>query len=1296
MASAAEPRRTASNHPVVAKVERARRLAIRRVRLRGTAWGVCVGLTLLVGVGLLDYLLRQDDLGTRWFLSLLTAACLVVTVGWWVLPAWRWNPSLQQTAHRIEQFFPEMRDKISSALFFLQQEEADAAGSSPYFRRRHLHQMADVLSYTDIEAALNRRVAEKALYALVAVVAACLALLLLAPDTTTTAMARLAMPWRDISWPRQYNLILIDPPAVVPLGGRASIAVEDENGNLPNLVELQVRYESGGRIITHPMQMDQDANRMVYQLEAVQNPFEFRVRGGDDNTIAWRAVEVVRPPKFSDVQVTLIPPDYARWLPTQSPRSIIALEGTRLELRGKVDQPVVAAHVTVESQGKKSNYPLIVDADGHAYSTPSDSSQMPLLRANGSYWVEVTVESGLVKAEGQRHPVRVLPDRSPVVSWIEPTQNLTLTPQGEVDLSATVRDDLALCAVRLLARTASQPEPLLAETLLEGAIDRPLVSPPTNLATGEGETQTVNFPLDLAEIEGLQPGMVIELTVAAEDYLPQVGASLPRVITIISQEQLDQRVNRQQREIISRLSEARRLQQDARQQSRAVEIQLAEGSSLGPSELANLQNGEQNQKSVREKLIAGRDSAAAKIDALLKQLQQNRQEDHEAARVLEELRDKIEQIANAQLAPIESEITSLRRQLPRRPQAGPQNAGGEPSATEEAESDRLVEQDSAPSPSEETPPAGSASNSENREEPDAPAPGEVALEETPASQPAARAGTSAEEENHQNARDRLEEIGQRQEQVAGQLEDWQNELTRWDTFRRFSLDVRDLAQRQAELGQRVAEKQGETLGQDVERMSPEQRGSLKQMAEQQTSLASELDRIQGRMREMLQNGPESEEVANTLRDAIEENREAALSQRMRQAGQRIGQNQLSGAQQTQKQIASSLEEVLDTLQNRRETDKKELKRKLDQAQEELQRMQQRQKQLQRKADQAAAQDGQSQQQQKQLQELKQQSQALQQDAERMARKLERLSARQAAQQMKDVAQRLEEAARQAENLDTGQLQQEIEQAEKDLEEAQKELAKRQEQVEQDLAQEQAARLKQSIEQLVIRQTSVRDEVTRLDDLRRQTEDEQLTAAQQQTLRALSWEQSTLTEEIRSFADSIAKAEVFHLSLQLTAEVTIDLSRLLDAGELSPQTTTLANEAVERLVQLAEALEENRSDDGQEGQNQNQRDQGQQPQQAGATQDGISQTAQLRLLKMMQESLKNRTERVVERLAQQPDAREALGGDLSRLAAEQGRLSEMTLNLLPDAQEDLFDPDQLPELVPEQPDAPQQQEDSDDF
>jgi len=1267
MATASPPRQSdVVDHPIIEKLTSARRTVINRVRLRGTLWGLVSLVSIWLAMSLLDYILRQDDAGTRWFLSVCIYGAIGSAIAWLVLPAWRWQPTLSQIAKRIETFFPDLKDKVSSALFFLQQSEEDARGSSSYMRRRHVNLVSDTLSYTDLSVALNRNLTHRSMYGLGLVVLLLIWLGIFAPQFVTIATSRLAMPWESISWPRTNRLAMVDPPSVVSQGARAVFYVEDQNLQLPEYVELQVRKQDEPTVSTFPMQHDVGSQQMVYQLEAVQQDFEYRAIGGDDETMVWRSVQVVKPPKFNELSLTVIPPDYTHWEPADSPRSIIALAGSKLQLVGRVDQPINAAELVFEIGTETNRFPLNVGPDQLAFSTPQDLDQLPTLSDDGRYWIEVTVISGLKKSEPTRHPIRIVQDKAPFIRWEVPKSNLTMTAVGQLDIQAEVRDDLAIRGARLVVRPSGSEQPMHTQSLYQRRGELPSQETPSNLTSGGADQELVETTLELDQLSDLEPGVVLELTIEAIDFRPQTGISLPRVITIISSEQLDRRINREQREIITKISDARRQQQDARQQTRSVELKMEEGADLLPADLANLQNGAQNQKSVRDKLTGSRDSAKSKIEALLDELRQNGMQGEESSQMLQGLLDNLKTLTEEKLVPVESEMSDLRRSL-------------NPSKEETQESSDSENKENLPGSDE---PASSA----QQDEPDSQ---EQEFEQDPQNQdqpgsPQDRSVTNPSQ---------LAKVGKQQEQIARQLQDWQNELTKWDTFRRFTLDVRDVAERQGKLSEKVKQEAGETLGKDKQEMTPQQRASLKQMAEEQSELASELDRIQQRMRGMKETNPESEEVANTLEDAIAENRNSALSQRMRQAGKKIDNNQLADARDAQERISQSLDDVLDTLQGRRESNRKELLRKLKRTENEIQELQRQQKQLEQKSKQLKTQQPDQANQNRELERLANQAKQLQKDAERLARKLERLGAKKAAEKLRNAASRLEDVSRNAENLSPPQLEEEIKKAQKDLEEAEKELQKQQEQVEQDLAEEQGAKLKQSIDQMVQRQQRIKDDLARLSEINNRLG--KLTPAQQRTLSNLSLGQATLAEEIRAFAEAIAKAEVFHLSLQLTAEVTTELARLLDAGQIDAATLDMADEAVQRLEQLQLALKEDEQDaqqsQAQQDQEQSQGENQGQGQSGNSQQDGISQTAQLRLLKSMQESLRDRTQALIEQSKTDPSQVDA--ARLARLAGEQGRLSEMTLNLVEATEEELFDIDQIPDLDldPEQPEDTRDEE-----
>lgn len=1286
---------TPSNHPIVIALEHARRKVVRSVRLRGLAWTVSALVGILLAAGLIDFLLRQNDVGTRWLLSLATLAAMVAVVVRLLVPAWSWRPTLLDIAPRIERFFPSLRDRLTNALFFLGQADQDVGGGSPVLRRRQIHATTARLQEVDIEAALNRHLANRSVLLTFFVLMGATLVVLAVPSGSATAVSRLLMPWARFEWPRTNQLSVVEPPKTVALGSTLFLEVEDLNGKLPDLVELKLQFEEDAAN-TFPMRFDFSRERMVYRLENVTRPFRFRAQGGDDDTMRWHEVDVIKPPRFDEIEVTLVSPEYTRWEMVSSPRSIIALAGTEVRVSGKVDLPIKEARVRAELGDEKQTFPLEVTTDGLGFRPAESTDESFVVTDSGTYWIEVTTQSDLVREETERHPIRAIVDRAPTVEWIQPQANLSLTPKAILPLSARVRDDLGIDRVDLRIEIDGVDEPIFSGVLWEDDDPREMRPPPESLSSGSRIEREVEHELALADLEGLEPGMVLRLTVTGSDYLPQTGESLPRLISIITEEQLDQRVVRQQREIITKLAESRRLQQNARQQTRAVEIDLEEGDATEEIGQANLLNSQQNQRSVRERLVTGNDSVRARVDSLLEELKQNQAEDHDAADQLRGVRDLIEQMDAEQLVEIDQELSELRRRAtsgsqsgekssdPMRDPAGAQPSGTEPSGAEPSGAEQAGSEqagsDQQAADGETTPEETASEETTPREA--------GADDESPAGEPQpgesprpndAEEGAPQEGAAESTLAESLARIGSRQEQVDEQLESLQSDLSRWDTFRRFGLEMRELENRQRELSERTERQQAETLGTDAEQLTPAQRSELKQMAEQQANLGTELDRIQERMQRMLEQASEQpEDVTDTIRDAMHENQQEAISQQMRQASSEMEKNQLGASRETQERIEQALSSVQDTLRDRRETDPKQLREKLEEAQQELKQLEEKRKELEKKAD-DLAQQPESPESQRALEKLKEESRDLKEEAERLARKLERLTAKQAAQSVRQAAQRLGEAADQAENLDAPGLAEQVEQAAQDLEEAEEQLEDRQQQVAKDLAEEEIVRLKESIESMILRQKRIRDEVVRLGEAEDQRGN--LTPAQQDTLRGISLEQAGLAQETREFGESISTAEVFYLSLRWTSDVMTELSRTLDEGLVDANTRRLAGDAVMRLEQLLEALEEseNESQDQPEQPESSGEDQAdQEPQDGPPTRDGIPQGAQLRLLRMMQASINDRVERLTELAEQQPDQIADLPAELSRIAAEQGQLSDLTLNLVQPIAENLDDLDLLEE------------------
>ena len=118
--------------------------------------------------------------------------------------------------------------------------------------------------------------------------------------------------------------------------------------------------------------------------------------------------------------------------------------------------------------------------------------------------------------------------------------------------------------------------------------------------------------------------MAIEFWIAASDYRPQSGQSPPRRLTVISAEELEDRVAARQAYILGQLAEVLRVQREARSQTKSLEIQLDTAGQLNPSDVNQLQAAELNQRQVGKLLSDPQDGVQALITGLLDELASNR------------------------------------------------------------------------------------------------------------------------------------------------------------------------------------------------------------------------------------------------------------------------------------------------------------------------------------------------------------------------------------------------------------------------------------------------------------------------------------------------------------------------------------------------------------------------------------------------------------------------------------------------------------------------------------------------
>jgi len=1174
----------------------------------GLAWVIWLVLAAAFLMGLFDYTIRSEDYGVR----IICSALVLVVFGWtfyrFLLPVFRLSLGDVHIAQRIEGRYREMGDRFSSAVEFVRQEEDDPTAGSAALRRTVIAEAAADVERFNLSDTIDYGRHWRVVLGAAVTVAVVALTWLCFPESTSRAARRLVMPLSGETWPRVNRLAFVDPPRRLPLGEDFEVELIDENnppdeetngnGRLPDDVKIFYWFEGEPEkdAKAYDMEYDFSRGRMVHRLTKVTRSFKYRAVGGDDDTMPWLSLEVVEPSRIASMQIDLHPPAYTGWPPESSDRNLRTLEGTRVAVTAEVTKPLSAAVLKLETGPDDSQMPARLSDDGLKFEISAEEGPSWVIGKSGAYWFELTDRDSLKRGAGHRWEIRAIPDRPPAISLQEPSGNAFVTVDAVVPIRILVKDDLAIHTVHLRYVLSDQGEEEIE--LYRGADDVAEVEIGGLQGAAErGDSRLLEYGWDLSRLEGLVPGAVIELHVAANDYKPQQSRCPPRRLTIITADELQDRIAQRQTHILGQLGEALRIQRESRSQTTGLSIRLEETGRLGKEDVDQLQSAELNQRQVRRLLTSDRDGLKAQIEALLADLESNRVDNPDIRRRMTSLVDTIRFLDDEHLPVIQQELVTAMK-----------SAAGQLARGRESESGKV--------------------------------------------------GPS------------LTEAGRRQDEVIAALEQMRDQLAKWDSYRRFAREIRQLRHDQTDLAENTAKLRLQTLTKDVRDLTSQERADLKTFSQKQLELALRLEKIVSRMVLMQGRLAQTDPLAaETIGDAVDVARRRAVGGQMRAAGGDVAANRLSTAAQLHGEIDESLLEMLDVLANRREHELTRLVGKLAEAAGELRQTRELLKQLREKMK-WASNLADPQRRQRELQRLVKEQQQLQEQLDRLARRLMRLQAQRPGQTVGDAAAKLGRCQQAQQQGDAAKASKESELAEEDLEKAEKQLAQRLRQARQDLVEEQVAQLQQQVKGMRSQQETMLNETVRLDDLRKQHG--RLTRGQLASVRSLAQQQRALFDETEALAAKIAPAEVFHLALSGAAQQMKAAADRLDQLDTAEATQLAQSNAQSRLDLLLVALAPESGDDD---------DSGGAGSAGGASGGGnIRHLAELKLLKLLQEEINRRTADLQAARGQNGPFSDEQLRELEALAAEQGRLAELIFNLTEPGEENPEDdPNNLPDV-----------------
>ncbi len=1173
-------------------------------------------------------------------------------------------------ALRIEERWPGLNDRLASTIQFLKVDRnpttsGDASGQgSQALRVATVAGTLTEVAGIDFRQAIDPGPTRRALgwAALVLLVGA--GVIVAEPSMSRIALSRLFNPYGGTAWPRMTHLAILEAtPRKLARGMAFPLVVGiGKNERMPSSARVTYRF-SDGETRTEPLRVADDRT-FRGRIEAVGVPFTFQVEAGDDRTTET-GVTVVPPPTLDQITVRLTPPEYTRLKPqtlAAGNTQIRAVEGTKVEVEGHTNKAIATAQLR---RGDKLGVdPVTITANGRQVASSF------LVKTSQTFAVELKDAEGFVSQESVRFDVRALPDEPPRVSLNNPSHDRDVPAQATIPIEIGVEDDYGIQLVRLVYKVAAGG----SEQTQDGVI--PLWAPTDPAAGTEPEPPSrqrdVTYRWDLGTFGDLPPGTVVTIYGEARDFDsikgPNLGKSREVRLRIVAKEEVDRQLEEQQRAIRDEVDRILAIQKQAKAPVDDALRTFSKTEKLPTPLRDQVKNAEIIQRQVNNRISNKTDGLDQKLRQFAEDSKDFKADNADALRQMAELRDGVQKIQDRNLAPAEQALTRANKQLdrPGEPDGDKTKPTGDAQAdktkptggTGKANETKPSAEDSKASETKPTDAGGKADETK-------PIAGEAKANETKPTGADARNGetkpTGADGKSGQpEAKPALAEAEKNQKAIVDELEKMLNGLSQFDTVRTAVKEAKGLLEQQEAAIKQAAEaaQNQDMAGKEAGKLSPEQKADLGNMAAKQSEIAKGLQNLESKMDEMAQKLEATDPTAAAgLREAAAQSRKQATAAKMGQTADQLDKNQMGKAQSGQAQAKRDLKNLVDSIQDRRSRELSRLVAELKAAEADLKKLRDKQAANLKKT-QAARSNPDPKQRADELKKLAKEQQQIQEDLKKQVQKLAKLNQQGGAKAGEQAAGAMAKAQAGMEGDQGEQAEEGEEDALKNLREAQEEVAEARKDAEDQLAMEQIAKMADALKSIGERQDKMVEETVTYEKTRVDAGGK-LTLAQRNSIREAGRVESGIKDEVTELVDRLGEgAPVFGLTLKRAGEALDTAAGRLGAGKTDDPTVRAEKSAAARLKQLIESLKPDKPKGGGNGGGGGGGGGGG----AKGGGDGIPASAQIKVLKSLQEELNERTDFFDEARRRQPELTPEQTAELDKLHEDQGSLADLVRDL----------------------------------
>ncbi|MCA9265666.1 MAG: hypothetical protein KDA60_17515, partial [Planctomycetales bacterium] len=752
----------------------------------------------------------------------------------------------------MEQRFPQLQDRLSSSIAFLDQDESDDTAGSVSLRRAVVARAQTEVASYPIDETLTRRPTRDAAVLLAVLLLTIGGLGLASPDNTWRSVQRLLLPWGDLEWPRRQNLQFTSPAAgtAIAIGADIEFRVVDQNDRLPDYVELWVRPAESNSDGARWYEMKYRGGAMTHQLRGIRESIDFCAIGGDDDRRQWQRLAVVEPPQVAAVEYRLTPPSYTGWVESSATGNLRVLDGTQITVKGRATQDVTAVELVTDDASGLHRRAMSIVGDHRVFLTDPEGVAW-VANSSGTFYWELRGAQEVYRPDHIDHRMDVVPDRPPIALFRqEPIRQMVTT--GTVAINIVAKDDLAVQQVLLRFSVPSDPQGSPHERVL---FQGPEAMPEIEAVVGEmaEDIHSIDLDLSLFEVPEIMPGRELVASVVVADYKGQETETAPIHVAIVDEKRFIDRLAQRQLSLLEQIEELLNRLRDVKERTTGMrqaadEIlasAIVDGGSpdnmpevWGRPQVDQLQAIQLNQRDIQDRLTRGEESVLRHVKLLSEEFAQSRLPRIDMSERFRQVEDLLSRLDEEEFEPGQRElVTALKEATPH---------------------DALATRDGM----------------------------------TP-------------------IRDHLAVAEEHQETIIKQLEQLLDRQTIWNNSRRFARELGQLIQAQDELARKTRSLRMQALD---DLAAADVTAELRLLAQQQSEVARQFSRLRTRIEETVDELAATDPAgAQLLRRVAEIARREAIDGRMREASQTLRLGRLGNAEGQHQEISRALDEIADAL-----------------------------------------------------------------------------------------------------------------------------------------------------------------------------------------------------------------------------------------------------------------------------------------------------------------------------------------------------------------------------------------------